>query len=84
MIPGSIYRRRVLVWCAPTLAAVLLSLPQSCTRQAWFEGFKERERQRCHSYVSQDEIERCLDHVESMRYEQYQKSREPETTDSGP
>jgi cyanate permease len=70
------YWRRALVWCAPALLAVLLFLPQSCTRQAWFEGFKEGERQRCHSQVSQDEIERCLDRVEKMHFEQYQKSRE--------
>jgi hypothetical protein len=61
---------------ALALLAVLLLLPQGCTHHAWFEGFKERERQRCHSYVSQDEIERCLENVEAMPYDQYRKSRE--------
>lgn len=68
--------RPVLTLCALALLTAFLLLPQGCTRQAWFEGLKERERQRCHSHVSQDEIERCLDRVETMRYDQYQKSRE--------
>lgn len=62
-------------WLFIMIGLVLLVSP-GCTRQAWFEGFKERERQRCQSYINQDDVQSCLDRIHNMSYEQYIKSRE--------
>lgn len=59
-----------------TMIVLALLFSQGCTRQAWYEGFKERERQRCLSYINQDEVQSCLDNIQNMSYEQYKKSRE--------
>ena len=48
---------------------------QSCTYQAWFEGFKAQQRHDCYRYASQEERQECLDKVNSMTYEQYMKTR---------
>ena len=55
--------------------ALLIFILQSCSEHAWFEGFKDRERSRCHELIGQDEIEDCLNQVEAMNFEEYQRSR---------
>ena len=50
-----------------------------CTYQAWYEGLREHQRQECHKHISDDVVERCLENVENMTYEQYLKSREIST-----
>ncbi|MGI9537887.1 MAG: hypothetical protein ACR2PB_12510 [Desulfocapsaceae bacterium] len=55
-------------------AVVLLISAQSCSDRAWFEGFKDRERSRCHQLISHDDIESCLRQVNSMTYDDYQRS----------
>ena len=62
----------VLKWAA---AAVLISILQACSDQAWFEGLKARERNRCEELIGQDQIEACVQQVESMKFEEYQRSR---------
>ena len=62
---------KLLRWLA---AAVLLVTAQACSDRAWFEGFKDRERSRCHQLISQDDTESCLRQVESMTYDAYQRS----------
>lgn len=49
---------------------------QGCTYRAWFEGFKENQRQDCYKHMSQSDIQECLDRVNSMTYDQYMKERE--------
>jgi len=56
------------------VAVVLLISTQACSDRAWFEGFKDRERSRCHQLISQDDIESCLRQVESMSFDEYQRS----------
>lgn len=46
---------------------------QGCTYRAWYEGFKNRERQTCYKHSSQDDIEACLERVEKMSYDQYKE-----------
>lgn len=53
----------------PTLVA------QGCTYQAWYEGFKERERQECYKHPDNSDVESCLERVNNLSYEQYKKSR---------
>jgi hypothetical protein len=48
---------------------------QGCTYRAWYEGFKERQRQDCYKYAGQDEIGKCLDTVNSTTYDQYENAR---------
>jgi len=40
---------------------------QGCTRQAWFEGTKARERQECHKLLSDHDIQQCLERVNSTK-----------------
>lgn len=49
---------------------------QGCTYREWYEGFRERQRQNCYRYSSQDDIEKCLVRTNSMTYDQYEKARE--------
>ena len=49
-----------------------------CTHQAWFEGFKERQRQECLKHVNNDDVQRCLDEIERMSYKEYERSRSKE------
>lgn len=44
-------------------------LPLGCTRQAWFEGMKARERQECHKLLSDHDIQQCLERVSSTKIE---------------
>jgi hypothetical protein len=46
-----------------------------CTYRAWYEGFREKQRQDCYQNTSQDGIQRCLDQVNETTYDQYKKSR---------
>ena len=52
---------------------------QGCTYQAWYEGLREHQRQECYKHISNDVVERCLENVENMTYEQYLKSRKYST-----
>lgn len=54
-------------------AAALASL--GCTNRAWYEGFQERQRQECFKNRGQDEIQQCLDRVNSTTYDEYMKAR---------
>jgi hypothetical protein len=57
------------------LACCVYFAIQGCTYRAWYEGIKEQQRQNCYKYISQDEIDKCLDRVNSMTYDQYEKAR---------
>jgi len=48
---------------------------QGCTYRAWYEGFKERQRQDCYQNLSQSEVQKCLDSVNSTTYDEYARSR---------
>ncbi|MBI5016275.1 MAG: hypothetical protein HZB55_12415 [Deltaproteobacteria bacterium] len=56
------------------LAAPVL-IGQGCTYRAWYEGFKERERQECYRNASQEEVQKCLDRVNSTTYDDYRRNR---------
>jgi len=48
---------------------------QGCTYRAWYEGFKEQQRQECYRNLSQSEIQKCLDNANSTTYDEYARSR---------
>jgi hypothetical protein len=48
---------------------------QGCTNRAWYEGFKERQRQECYQSPSPSEVQKCLDSVNSSTYDEYMRSR---------
>ena len=59
------------------LAALCLLLAgQACTYRAWYEGFQERERQACYRSPSRDDIQKCLDRVNSVTYDDYRRGLE--------
>ena len=43
---------------------------QGCTRQAWFEGMKARERQECDKLINDREIQQCLERVNTSKIDQ--------------
>ncbi len=56
--------------CVVLMSVLGLSLlAQGCTRQAWFESMKARERQECHKQMSDSEIQQCLERVNSTKIE---------------
>ena len=52
---------------------------KACSEQAWFEGLKDQERSRCQELIGRDEIQACLSQVESMSFEEYQRSRKKQS-----
>ena len=59
-----------------TLVTSISFTTQGCTYQAWYEGLREHQRQECLKHISDDVVQRCLDNIENMTYEQYLRSRE--------
>lgn len=60
-----------------TLARLLgLLVLAGCTTQAWYEGLRENERQRCRGLPDPQEAQRCLREVEQRTYEDYRRERE--------
>ena len=53
-----------------------LLLSAGCSQQAWYEGFRESERQKCYESLSQSAVQQCMDNVNRLSYPQYQKERE--------
>ncbi len=50
-------------------------LVQGCSYQAWYEGFRARERNECYKHLNNSDIDACLERVNSMNYKEYQKSK---------
>jgi hypothetical protein len=46
-----------------------------CTTREWYEGMQEQQRQDCYKYENRDEIQKCLDRVNSESYDRYQRER---------
>lgn len=57
------------------LAVCFCPAGPGCTYRAWYEGFRERQRQECNEERGRDEIQKCLDRVNSLTYDEYVKSR---------
>ena len=57
------------------LAAGVCLVSQGCTYRAWYEGLQERQRQECYQSPSQSEIQKCLESVNSITYDQYKRGR---------
>lgn len=49
---------------------------QGCTYRAWYEGFQERQRQECYRNRGRDETQKCLDSVNSITHDEYEKGLE--------
>jgi len=47
-----------------------------CSYRSWYEGLRETERQNCYKIENSIERQECLDRVDEMSYDQYQKERE--------
>jgi hypothetical protein len=57
------------------LMACVCMAAQGCTYRAWYEGFQKQQREECYRQPSQEEIQKCLDKVNNMTYDQYTKAR---------
>ena len=42
-----------------------------CTTQSWYEGFQMQQRNQCSRYPQQYEVQRCLERVNGLTYDQY-------------
>jgi hypothetical protein len=45
------------------VAIFIATVPMGCTKQAWFEGLKNREKQECYKYPNDRDVKNCLDHI---------------------
>ena len=57
------------------LAVCTVLVSQGCTYRAWYEGFQERQRQECYAELGRSEMEKCLERVNSLTYDEYVKGR---------
>ena len=46
-----------------------------CSYRAWHEGFRVSQRQECYKLTSHDAMQKCLDKVDNMSYDEYEKAR---------
>ncbi|MBN1904765.1 MAG: hypothetical protein JW927_06680 [Deltaproteobacteria bacterium] len=58
------------------LLAFIFSCFSGCTYKSWYEGLRETERQNCNRIENTAERQKCLDEIDKMSYEQYQKERD--------
>lgn len=56
---------------------------QGCTYRAWYAGFQEQQRQECYKNLNPGDIQKCLDRVNGMTYDQYKTEREQAIQKSG-
>lgn len=52
---------------------VIAMLPIGCTKQAWFEGLKNREKQECYKYPNDRDVQNCLDHIGDVKIDDGKK-----------
>jgi len=62
-------------WVLACFAPAVLLQP-ACTNRAWYEGFRETQREQCYRQPSQSQIDRCLEEVNAASYDDYKRSRE--------
>lgn len=48
---------------------------QGCSKQAWYEGLKSRQKQECAQLPTQSEAQRCMENIPGS-YDQYNRERE--------
>lgn len=58
------------------IPATLLLVVTGCTSQAWYEGFREQQRQACYDLPTAQRAE-CLE--KTMSYRDYQRARQERT-----
>ena len=46
-----------------------------CTWRSWYEGLRDQQRQECYQQSGQDRIQTCLDRVNAMTYDDYERLR---------
>lgn len=55
-------------------------LCQGCSYKAWtsglYTGFKEEQKRRCYETPNQGDIQKCLERVNGMSYDEYSRYRE--------
>lgn len=61
--------------------ALVFSSLSGCSSRAWYEGFREVERQHCYEIESPSERQECLDKLTETSYDQYEKEREESKKD---
>jgi hypothetical protein len=47
-----------------------------CTKEAWYEGMKESQRQDCNKIDDFLMRQQCLEKLDNMSYDQYKKERD--------
>jgi hypothetical protein len=54
---------------------VMTLLVAACTKEAWYQGAQDAQRQECYR-LPHGEVQECLDRVNRIGYEQYRRERE--------
>ncbi len=57
------------------LGACIFMAAHGCTKQAWFEGLKNRERQECSKYPSESDVRKCLEQVDAASIDEGRKEK---------
>jgi len=69
------------------IALALVIVAQGCSHRAWYEGFREGQRDECYRTTTGAALRECLDGAEATSYDEYEKARRtlldkpPEATD---
>ncbi len=53
---------------------IMILSTSACTRQGWYEGFQQSQREKCYKLPDQDR-ENCLKQTDKS-YEEYQRERQ--------
>ena len=64
------------MWKSVLLCLALATMLGGCTARHWYEGFQMQQREQCGRYPQQYEVQRCLERVNAMTYDQYRYQTE--------
>ena len=58
------------------LCAVLALAGSGCSYRAWYQGLQDRQRLECYLLQGEAEVQRCLERVNAMSYDDYARQRQ--------
>jgi uncharacterized membrane-anchored protein YhcB (DUF1043 family) len=64
------------MWKMTLLAVISGILLGGCTTRGWYDAMKERQRIECGRYPQQYEVQRCLEKLNALTYDQYKNQTE--------
>jgi hypothetical protein len=63
-------------WCTFLFFASVVFILQGCSSRPVYDSLREIERQHCYQFEDPTERQKCLEEVDGVSYDEYQRIRE--------